>query len=62
MHSTKYHDMMAQEAIEATQRTKGSYVGLCDNCGRSRLCLLANATHVCDKCNFCKETNQYVED
>lgn len=58
--------MMAQEAIEASQRAKDmqhiGYVGLCDNCGRSRLCLLANATHVCDKCNFCKETNQYVEE
>ena len=36
------------------------YAGRCKNCGRYRRYLCKNSMHLCDKCYWCEESNEYV--
>lgn len=33
----------------------------CPNCGRIRVELWSNGWHICEKCNWCIETQNYVD-
>ncbi len=38
------------------------YVGFhCPNCGRIRVEVWSNGWHICEKCNWCIETKDYVD-
>lgn len=38
------------------------YVGArCSNCGRIRVEIWSNGWHICEKCNWCIETQDYVD-
>lgn len=38
------------------------YVGhRCPNCGRIRVEVWSNGWHICEKCNWCIETQDYVD-
>ena len=52
-----------EEDMRRKEWALGDYTGEdCENCGRQRVCRCANDKRRCEKCNWCPDEKQYVDD